>query len=49
MQHHLVVTRPFLNFVRGNIITDATKVADILASDYRMFTIKVAAPTVSED
>jgi hypothetical protein len=48
MQHYLVVTRPFLNFVRGDIISDATKVSDILKTDYQKFVTKVAAPNSSE-
>jgi hypothetical protein len=48
MTHHLVVTRPFLQFVRGDLIADATKVAEILASDYRKFVNKVVTPANSK-
>ncbi len=44
MINYLVVTKPFLNFVRGDIISDAAKMGEILASEYRKFVTKVAAP-----
>ena len=43
MMHHLVVTKPFLKFVRGDIITDTVTTRDILATEYRKFVTKVAA------
>jgi hypothetical protein len=45
MTHHLVVTKPFLNFVRGDIISEATKISDILSTEYKKFVTKVASPT----
>jgi hypothetical protein len=48
MTHHLVVTKSFLNFVRGDIIADAAKISDILATEYRKFVTKVAAPNTSK-
>jgi hypothetical protein len=43
MTNYLVVTKPFLNFVRGDIIEDITTASDILACEYRKFVTKVAA------
>jgi hypothetical protein len=48
MTHHLVVTKPFLNFVRGDIIVDVLKVDEILTSEQRKFVTKVALPTTSK-
>jgi hypothetical protein len=45
MTHHLVVTKPFLNFVRGDIIADFTKISEILSTEYKKFVTKVALPT----
>jgi hypothetical protein len=44
--HHLVVTKPFLGHVRGDIIADATAVAEILATEHRKFVTKFAAPNM---
>lgn len=48
MTHHLVVTKPFLNFVRGDIIADAEKIRDILSTEYKRFVTKVAPPNPSK-
>jgi hypothetical protein len=48
MTHHLVVTKPFLSFVRGDIIADASKVSDILSTEYNKFVTKFALPTTSK-
>jgi hypothetical protein len=48
MTHHLVVTKPFLSFVRGDIIADASKVSDILSTEYKRFVTKFAPPTTSK-
>ena len=48
MTNHLVVTTPFLNFVRGDIIADATKIDEIMATEYRKFVTKVIAPNTSK-
>ena len=45
MTELLVVTKPFLNFVRGDIIEDATRVGNILACEYRKFVTKVTSPS----
>ncbi len=44
MTYHLVVTKPFLKFVRGDVIADVTKITNILAAEYKKFVIKVGAP-----
>jgi hypothetical protein len=43
MTYHLVVTKPFLNFVRGDIIADAIKIGEVLASEHQKFVMKVAS------
>jgi hypothetical protein len=48
MTHQLVVTTPFLNFVRGDIIADATKIDEVMATEYRKFVTKVIAPNTSK-
>jgi hypothetical protein len=48
MTPHLVVTKAFLSFVRGDIIADATKIAEILSSEYRKFVIKATTPNTSK-
>ena len=44
MIYHLVVARPFLKFVRGDIISDIKTTHDILAGEHRKFVMKFAAP-----
>lgn len=44
MVQHLVVLKPFLNFVRGDIIADAEKIREVLDTEYRKFITKVAPP-----
>lgn len=48
MTHHLVVARPFLDFVRGDIISDALKISDILSTERKKFVTKVALPSTSK-
>ena len=48
MTHRLVVTKPFLDFVRGDIIVDAAKTIEILAGEHQKFVTKVVAPATSE-
>jgi hypothetical protein len=48
MTHQLIVTRPFLNFVRGDIIADSGKISEILSTEHRKFVTKVALPTTSK-
>jgi hypothetical protein len=47
MTHRLVVTKPFLNFVRGDIVVDTEKAAEILAGEHQKFVTKVVAPATS--
>ena len=44
MTYYLVVTRPFLNFTRGDIITDAEKIAQIMSAEYRKFIVRATPP-----
>jgi hypothetical protein len=44
MTIHLVVTKPFLGFVRGDVIADTAKVSQILASDYKKSVARVGSP-----
>jgi hypothetical protein len=46
MVHHLVVGKQFLGFVRGDVIADATKVYEILESEYKKFVTRVIAPNI---
>jgi hypothetical protein len=48
MTSHLVVTRPFLSFVRGDVIADAGKVGEVLDTEYKKFVTKVAKPNTSK-
>jgi hypothetical protein len=45
MTHHLVVTKPYLNFVQSDIIAEITKVREILSTEYKKFATKVALST----
>ena len=45
MADHLIVTKPFLNFKRGDVILDATQVQQIMSTEYRKFVIRVAEAT----
>jgi hypothetical protein len=44
MIDYLVVIRPFLNFVRGDVIADVGKIGEIMAAEYKRFVIKIVAP-----
>jgi hypothetical protein len=48
MTLHLVVTKAFLRYTRGDIITDPDKIRDILAGEHRRFVTRVASPSVSK-
>ena len=48
MTHHLVVMKPFLHYIRGDIIADATKVGEILSAEYKKFVTKIAPTTASK-
>jgi hypothetical protein len=41
MTNHLVVLKKFLNFVRGDIVTDAQRITEILQSEHRKFVNKI--------
>lgn len=43
MATHLVVLKPFLQFVKGDVITNADQVRDILLSDHQKFVLKVGS------
>lgn len=43
MQFHLVVKEPFGGYAKGEMITDQSKVAEILASENEHHVIKIAA------
>jgi len=44
MIQHLVVLKPFLNFVRGDVIAEADTISTILDTEYKKFITKVALP-----
>lgn len=48
MTFHLVATRPFLGYVRGDIIADVAKINQILGSDYKRFVVKVTSSAASK-
>jgi hypothetical protein len=48
MKYHLVVVRRFLNYVRGDIISDAAKIAEIQSTEHRKFVMKVALPPTTK-
>jgi hypothetical protein len=48
MTHHLVVTKPFFGYMRGDIIADMTTAGGILASEHCRFVTKIIAPNRSE-
>lgn len=41
MATHLVVLKPFLNYIRGDIISDAKKVVEVLESEQKKFVTKI--------
>jgi hypothetical protein len=48
MIHQLVVTKAFLKFVRGDIIADAKKIGEIMATEHKKFVTKIAMPNTSK-
>ncbi len=48
MTYRLIVTRPFLDFVRGDIVAEPSKIAEILSTEHKKFVIKVALPATSK-
>ena len=47
MELHLVVVRPFGGFSRGDIITDAARISQILMSEHAHAVVRVGAPTAT--
>ncbi len=45
---HLVVVKPFAGLERGDIVTDAVRVAEILRSEHAAFVVRVV-PRQSEE
>ena len=45
MEHHLIVIKPFLDLVREDFIIEATRIDQVMASEYRRFVTRIAAPT----
>ncbi len=43
MTMHLIVTKPFLGYVRGDIIDDVAKISQILTTGYKRFVVKVGS------
>jgi hypothetical protein len=48
MTLHLVVTKAFLNYSRGDVIADIHNIQSIMAAEYRHFVTRVARPTASK-
>ncbi len=48
MTLHLVVTKAFLEYSRGDVIADIHSIGRILAAEYRHFVTKVARPTATK-
>lgn len=48
MIKQLVVTRPFYNFIRGDVIADASKIDEIMATEHSKSVTKVIAPNTSK-
>ncbi len=46
MTYHLVVAKPFLNFSRGDIITDPVLIATVLSDERRGFVRQIMAPNL---
>jgi hypothetical protein len=48
MTQHLVVLRPFPDFVRGGIIADSAMIRGFPNADYAKFVTRVAPPSASK-
>lgn len=48
MSWYLVVIKPFLNFVRGDMITDVARIEEILKAEYAKSVTKIAPPSASK-
>ena len=45
MDMHLVVVRSFGDFARGDIVTDAVRITEILNSEHAYSVVRVVLPT----
>ena len=48
MTQHLVVIKPFLNFKRGDVISDTSRISTILAAEYKKSVVSVATVCTAE-
>jgi hypothetical protein len=46
MQVHLVVVKPFATLVRGDIVTDPVRIAELLKSEHAPHVVRVAIPPI---
>jgi hypothetical protein len=44
MDMHLVVVRSFSDLARGDIVTDSTRITEILNSEHTRFVVQVVTP-----
>jgi hypothetical protein len=49
MDMHLVVVKPFGGFVRGDIITDPTKIAQVMTGEHAHAVVRVQPSPGKED
>jgi hypothetical protein len=49
MSMHLVVVRPFSGFARGDVITDESRISQILRGEQAAHVVRVVAPSQKED
>jgi hypothetical protein len=48
MNIHLVVVKPFAGFARGDVITDAGRVTEVLRCERAAHVVRIAAPSQKE-
>lgn len=48
MVQHLIVIKPFLRYVRGDIIIDPDEVGEVLATEHSRFVTRIIAPNRSK-
>ena len=48
MAERLIVTKPFLKFIRGDVIADTRRISEILSTEHQKFVTKVASPIQSK-
>lgn len=44
MDFHLVVVRPFGQLVRGDVVNEATRIAEVLSSEHAQHVVRVLDP-----